>query len=190
MTNTYDTLRLANIARQAEWDTGKKLSLNFKVIELGGEVGEALNCLKKLEREALGLVGSRTTISDAAMELADVVICADLIGLHIDQPIRTEPMVQYAPAVKSSPTIMSFLGTEMMKEVGKVADCAYMHQHHGESPPQIALALNRLIVVVNRAFANLGSGVHSGLAVQTKFNQTSEKNNLKTRLQVKVEMST
>lgn len=48
--------------------------------ELAGEVGELCNIVKKIERERLGIVGSRASIDNLADELADVVIVADLIA--------------------------------------------------------------------------------------------------------------
>ena len=85
MSTTFEKLRKASVARQKEWDTGsEKLSLAFKGLEMAGEAGEACNVLKKLERERLGLIGSRSTLLDAAEELADVVICVDLICQELD----------------------------------------------------------------------------------------------------------
>ena len=78
----YTTLRAANIARQREWDAGNQLSLAYRGNELAGEAGEACNVIKKLERERLGIRGSRDTVAHLAEELADVVICADLIAMH------------------------------------------------------------------------------------------------------------
>lgn len=80
--STYSTLRQANIARDAEWDTGGQISATFRSTELAGETGEACNVVKKLERERLGLRGSRDTVDHLAEELADVVICVDLIAMH------------------------------------------------------------------------------------------------------------
>lgn len=77
----HATLRAANLARQAEWDPGKQISLSFRGNELAGEVGEACNVIKKLDRERLGIQGSRDTVAHLAEELADVVICADLIAM-------------------------------------------------------------------------------------------------------------
>lgn len=88
---THRTLRAANLARQAEWDPGQQISLSYRGNELGGECGEAQNVIKKLERERLGIRGSRATLDDLAQELADVVICADLIamaeGIDLDQAV-------------------------------------------------------------------------------------------------------
>jgi NTP pyrophosphatase (non-canonical NTP hydrolase) len=52
------------------------LSLAYKGNELAGEAGEACNVIKKLERERLGMPGSRDTVAHLAEELADVIICA------------------------------------------------------------------------------------------------------------------
>lgn len=90
MVDTFDTLRAANEHRQRYWDNGS-LDLAFRGVELAGEAGEALNVIKKLERERRGVAGSRATLDQLADELADVVICADLIamaeGINLDEAI-------------------------------------------------------------------------------------------------------
>ena len=75
-------LRVANETRQQEWDKDGGISPSYRAMELGGEVGEALNVVKKLERERLGIRGSRATVDQLAEELADVVICVDLIAMQ------------------------------------------------------------------------------------------------------------
>lgn len=80
--NIFKDLRQANFARQQEWDSRNQISLAYRGNELAGEVGEACNLIKKLERERLGIRGSRTTLSELAEELADVIICVDLIAMH------------------------------------------------------------------------------------------------------------
>jgi NTP pyrophosphatase (non-canonical NTP hydrolase) len=77
----FHSLRAANIARQKEWDRGDVITPAFRGLELAGEVGEACNVIKKLERERLGIKGSRATVRELAYELGDVVICADLIAM-------------------------------------------------------------------------------------------------------------
>jgi NTP pyrophosphatase (non-canonical NTP hydrolase) len=76
-------LRAANLARQAEWDTDGQITLSYRGNELAGEVGEACNIIKKLERERMGIAGSRANLADLAEELADVIICADLIAMQL-----------------------------------------------------------------------------------------------------------
>lgn len=86
-------LRCANIERAAEWQLGQTLSLSFRGNELAGEVGEACNVLKKLERERLGIAGSRATVDELLEELADVIICVDLIAMELG--IDLEDAVRY-----------------------------------------------------------------------------------------------
>lgn len=78
----YFNLREANEARQEEWDTNGSITIAYRGNELAGEVGEACNIIKKLERERMGIRGSRSTKEALAEELADVIICADLIAMH------------------------------------------------------------------------------------------------------------
>lgn len=75
-----DELRTANQTRALEWDTNVSMTALFHSNELAGEVGEACNVVKKLERERLGIVGSRAKVEDLAEELADIVIVADLLA--------------------------------------------------------------------------------------------------------------
>lgn len=79
--NHHSTLRTANAARQKEWDTDNQITLAYRGNELAGEVGEACNIIKKLERERMGIVGSRASVEQLAEELADIVICTDLIAM-------------------------------------------------------------------------------------------------------------
>lgn len=101
----FKQLRDANTARQHEWDPLNQISTAYRGNEFGGEVGEAIeeaiarllnmlrvskaagklqNLIKKLEREKLGIKGSRTTKEALAKELADVIICVDLIAMDED----------------------------------------------------------------------------------------------------------
>jgi NTP pyrophosphatase (non-canonical NTP hydrolase) len=86
------TLRNANHARQQEWDPNDAITLAYRGNELAGEVGEACNVIKKLERERLGIRGTRATTVMLAEELADVMICLDLIamqaGIDLDAAVR------------------------------------------------------------------------------------------------------
>jgi len=81
---TFSDLRTANVMRQKEWDPGNKITASYRGNELAGELGEACNVIKKLERERLGILGSRSTVIALAEELADIVICTDLIAMHYD----------------------------------------------------------------------------------------------------------
>lgn len=91
MSLSFADLRNANSARQKEWDPDDRITLAYRGNELGGECGEAQNVIKKIERERLGIRGTRATIDDLADELADLIICADLIamqeGFDLDQSV-------------------------------------------------------------------------------------------------------
>jgi len=82
----YHFLREANVARNKEWDPGGDISLSFRGNEMAGELGELLekatamllmsskmlgicNMLKKLERQQMGLVGSRVTLEEISKEI-------------------------------------------------------------------------------------------------------------------------
>lgn len=77
-----ERLRQANEIRQREWDPLDAITLAYRGNELAGETGEACNVIKKLERERIGLRGSRATAEQLAEELADVIICVDLIAMQ------------------------------------------------------------------------------------------------------------
>lgn len=84
MRTVYDTLQRANIERNKEWDSSGAIGLAFRGNEMAGECGEACNVIKKIERERLGLRGSRATLDDLAGELSDLVICAYLTAMTAD----------------------------------------------------------------------------------------------------------
>jgi NTP pyrophosphatase (non-canonical NTP hydrolase) len=79
---TFAAFREQNDARNMAWNKGAGTPPLFAAVELAGEVGEAMNVVKKLAREQLGWTGSRATVDDLRDELADVVICADLLAIR------------------------------------------------------------------------------------------------------------
>lgn len=90
----FAALRVANAARQKEWDPDARLGLLFFAVAMAGEAGEACNVVKKIERKRLGLPGSYATLDKLAEELADVVIYADLVaasvGLDLGAAVRSK----------------------------------------------------------------------------------------------------
>lgn len=81
--SAFKKLREANQARQREWDPDNKVTLSFRAAELAGEAGEACNVAKKIERERMGMRGSRATLDDLADELADVIISTDTMAMDL-----------------------------------------------------------------------------------------------------------
>ena len=85
----FSSLRNANVTRCVEW-MGALPSTDdatFHACELGGEVGEALNIIKKFDRLSRGVPGSIDRATTEIMlkeELADVIICVgyDMVEYH------------------------------------------------------------------------------------------------------------
>ena len=114
------TLRAANAARDLEWDPENKANLLFRAAELGGEVGEALNIMKKLARERLGMRGSRATKEQLAEELADVVICADLSAMEegIDLAVAVRSKFNATSSAQKLGTFLSGDAPPAQEKVG------------------------------------------------------------------------
>lgn len=98
-TNRFSSLREANWRRNKEWDPDNKVTGFWRAAEMAGEAGElgeamltmlnvfiavgkVNNTVKKLERERLGIRGSRTDMAALGRELADVIITTDLAAMH------------------------------------------------------------------------------------------------------------
>lgn len=86
-------LRKANIARNEEYAPEHIFSLSFRGNELAGETGEACNVLKKMDRHIHLLPGGKWDRDHLIEELADVIICVDLIAMDLD--------VDLGPAIKA-----------------------------------------------------------------------------------------
>ena len=79
----FKELRDANKRRHVEWAGDTEVSLSFRGLELGGEAGEVLNEIKKLERSRMGIAGGKTDLDGLKEELADVLICVDLVAMDL-----------------------------------------------------------------------------------------------------------
>src|SRR5687768_14367473 len=86
-------LRKANADRCPEFGIGdiKDVSLEFKTIELSGEVGELNNIVKKIIRgdTVVHDKGIEITIEEAfKREIADIFICIDLLAAKYEYDIQ------------------------------------------------------------------------------------------------------
>ena len=82
---TFRELRDVSASRCARWHPVSAWSLSDWGVAMGGEAGEALNVIKKLNRIRDGIVGNKGLTEEAllhklAEELADTVIYADLLA--------------------------------------------------------------------------------------------------------------
>jgi NTP pyrophosphatase (non-canonical NTP hydrolase) len=170
-------LRNANAARQKEWDPNKTISLFYRGCELAGEAGEACNIIKKLERETNGLRGTRTSPRDLADELADVAICTDL--LVMDAGVAPRPLSRFR-AAKTYPSL-SEAGCHLSASVGMLnqriieftsdQDYNFLLKHRVE---KIFCIVEDILKMIDHDFES---------SIVRKFNATSEKYNLETRIQ-------
>jgi NTP pyrophosphatase (non-canonical NTP hydrolase) len=87
---TFATLVEAIAARQREWDRNGRLTPLYHALELGGEIGELLNVIKKQERLRLGLPGSTATDEQLTEELGDVLICTYLLANALGVDVEVE----------------------------------------------------------------------------------------------------
>jgi len=168
----YTSLREANIARQKEW-VGKAppVDLSFRSNEMMGEVGEVL--------ELIGLDSpAAERMKLVAPELADVLICADLLMLDAGMgalPMNGEVLRGFGPLR---------LGTMLGAHAGKVANVVKKLERErlgfaGSTADHIdLLGLMRCMLAVVTALAEMAKGVD----IVGKFNATSEKLGFQTRL--------
>lgn len=176
-----EKLRAANIARNAEWENpNKKFSLVFWTNELGGEIGEAANILKKLDREInYKAKGSRATIGALTEELGDIIICCDLIGMNenFHYPPVCWPVV---PPMQSHN--YSLYGAMLLAGAGR-ANAIVIHSGDSNAAylGPLTLVMRGLVTDTKKIADRLG--IDLGAIVATKFNMTSEKLGFKARLQ-------
>ena len=169
---THNNLRDANTERQKEWDAGGYANNpEWRMNELAGETGEVCNVLKKLHRERCGVIGSRATKDDLADELADVVICIDLLLLTGGYA----PVAHVAGiADYDSPT---HVGTKLFMAVSRLLTV------YAFNDPQEIMERARSVHRVCEGLA-MREGINLNMAVEKKFNETSRKVGLFSRLRL------
>jgi NTP pyrophosphatase (non-canonical NTP hydrolase) len=96
---TFEYVQEANRARGKAWHgDAAEWTMSDWGVALGGEVGEALNIIKKLNRERDGLVGnnkSKAELEEAlGKELADIVhysmIIANVLGIDLGKTVAAK----------------------------------------------------------------------------------------------------
>ena len=88
-------LRRVNADRYYAWTDGADAGIMFDALELGGEVGELLNIVKKLDREERGWRGSRADPAGFADECADVLICLDKLARRQDVDLEAVTIAKF-----------------------------------------------------------------------------------------------
>lgn len=92
LADTFDALRPVSMSRVVRWHPGgvTDWTRNQWAVAVIGELGEAMNIVKKLNRDADGIVGNTVSRAELIMslgeELADVLIYLDLHAYRIGYP--------------------------------------------------------------------------------------------------------
>lgn len=173
----YSHLRAANFERDKEWVQDVKMPNAFWGVELIGEVGEACNIIKKIEREKLGLRGSRATIEQLGQELADCYIVADLVAIAMKLPIIH---IEYDLTESCHDTNLELsleLGCCCGLTLESIKLCKYNDDIHSYGLNSNLQALVEQLFLIAFRY-----GIDLRKATQDKFNATSEKMGLQTRL--------
>lgn len=180
MALSFQHLRAVNIARCVG---GWNMPLNDWssadwMIAVGGELGEALNVIKKLNRDAGGYVGNTRTrnelLADLADELADTVIYLDLL-------VASEGFTWFEQVdliIAANPPTLSALGSDALKQAGYLAGALDFADE--DTAEDIRDAADNLLHVLHEIAAAAGIDLES--AVVAKFNRTSEKHGFPHRL--------
>lgn len=177
-------LRAANVARQVEWSGASQVGVNFRAVEMAGEIGEALNAIKKWYRATSAIAGNTADqveeiVANLKEELADVVITVDLLGMTTNATITPVPM--QTTAAETGNILDRGLGIFLY-----AADLAeYASNERNAASYDFAAMFS---MKASRVFHSVGQVAQViGLedieqAVRDKFNKTSIKVGLETRL--------
>lgn len=98
---TFERLRSVNLLRCRRWHPGGVDDWNLSDwgIAAAGEFGEAMNIIKKLNRERDGITGNSKSkielLYDLADELADTIIYLDLLAARVDIDLSAAIVKKY-----------------------------------------------------------------------------------------------
>jgi NTP pyrophosphatase (non-canonical NTP hydrolase) len=172
-------LREVNIIRDREWDTSDNgLDGSFFGNELAGEVGEAIEVGQAIYYG----YEPEPSIEDLGEELADVIICVDLLalkfGIFVDAAISSfgeiEPDVELLNLAVFTGRACNITKKLERERLGLVGSRATLDDLAAE-----------LVKVLNSAFLlGIAYGIRLDVAVAAKFNKTSDKCGLVTKMQV------
>jgi hypothetical protein len=177
----YSTLRAANDAREVEWDTGGLLDGSFYSNELAGEVGEAIDAARLLAAYDSD-VSLEQRAQEVRDELADVTICIDLLAKKFG--LGQIPIV-YTPR----PDDLNEALLDVAVAAGRVCNVAKKLERErlglvGSRAFVESLESNLFFLAVNVGQVAVFFDIDLVAATAAKFNKTSEKIGVATRLMV------
>lgn len=183
---SYNTLREANIARHAEWTNNQTVDLVWRGTELAGEVGEIIDLM--LEADRIGRTGEAEVsgwLEALADELADSVICIDLVAMTAGMPSFDAPSGEGGRPEPSATDIL--LAACLGSAVGATCNILKKLEREVRQWPGSRSSYDSLHAALNHLYRFIAIiaaryQVDLGAAVRRKFNATSEKVGLETRL--------
>jgi NTP pyrophosphatase (non-canonical NTP hydrolase) len=179
MSLRFSTLRNVNLARCAGdgWNHPLELwSIDDWFVAVGGELGEALNIVKKLNRDRDGIGGNakphEQLIEELGDELADAVIYLDLflarVGTSFEQLSMDKGFVELRNFTAAYPDdgTASTIARKAMRQLGQLND-------DGTGAMLLLQCIDQLACAFD---------IDLGRATVCKFNSTSEKHGMRHRL--------
>ena len=173
----FAALRTANNARQVEWPVNEEADLEFRALEVADEAGEVIGAVKKLLRARRGIAGSTLDVQAVADEIGDTIVSLDLLanqlGLDLIAPVQSPNSSLPLPRL-----------TLRLHTVSGDLTCAmedFLNEAAGEEGNYyLAEFMASIVFWLTCIAADLN--IDPGKAVIEKFNKTSEKYGLATRL--------
>lgn len=183
MSIDLEELRKANLLRQVEWKGNEQADIAFRALEVADEAGEMCGAVKKLLRAQRGIAGSTLSLQDVADEIGDTVISLDLLANELEIDLAWKD-------IKAMETPLSLIQMTLMTDsvIGDISFTVVQYLLNAEEKPSaLAEDLNdihsgirgaaRWILAIADAL-----GIDAGQAVASKFNKTSEKYGLRTKM--------
>ena len=182
MSIDFEKLRAANITRQAEWPGNERADLAFRAIEVADEAGELLGAIKKLLRAERGIAGTTLSLQDVADEMGDTVISLDLLAIELgfDLGAPAGDFISVQPILSQALMLDAVVGDLSEAVVELLVVRTMIKQEEVEEAQRVFESLHRAIFWIMCLGRALGLGLET--AVTGKFNKTSEKYGMATRM--------
>lgn len=179
----FKALRAANIQRQAEWPGNETLDNAFRGLEVANEVGEVTGAVKKYIRAQRAVAGTVAAIEDVAEEIGDAVISLDLLAIDLGTDL---PVGQFVKVQDMVDPVRAGLARDVA--CGAISDAVLLLTHVPEKSEAAECARSDLRDATIRTLGSLATladalGVKVRAAVAQKFNKTSAKYRLATRIE-------
>lgn len=177
MSHVYDNLRDANKARQIEWDKKGDMTLSYSGNELAGETGELIEAVAEVYYG-----GGQVGLEAMKQEIGDVIICCDLIAARLDFPLNLSPVLPHHQPI-DTPSLLLDIGIDL----GRICNIIKKLEREsfgmvGSTASLVALQDSLDFLVRDVFWLARYYGFDAGQCAAAKFNKTSEKYGLATRM--------